>query len=129
MKEIAIKTSARNGIIDITAKVEEVVSKAKVKDGLCNIFCPHTTAGLIINENADFSVKEDILMKLNKLVPDNDDYTHTEGNSPAHIKSCLVGVSLDIPVKDGKLILGMWQGLFFAEFDGPRSRKVIVSII
>lgn len=127
--EIPIKTSSKNEIIDITANAEAFIEKSKVKEGICNIFCPHTTAGLIINENADPSVKDDILMKLNKIVSEDSDYTHTEGNSSAHVKSSLVGVSLNVPVHNGKLLLGTWQGLFFAEFDGPRNRKVVVSII
>jgi len=127
--EIPIKTNSKNEIIDITTEVEAIIEKSKVKEGLCNIYCPHTTAGLIINENADPSVKDDILMELNKIISEDSDYTHTEGNSPAHIKSSIVGVSLNVPVKDGKLALGTWQGIFFAEFDGPRDRKVLVSII
>lgn len=128
-KEISIKTSFEEQIIDITSKVNDFLRKEKVKDGICNIFCPHTTAGLIINENADVSVKRDILMKLNKIVPKDEDYTHSEGNSSAHVKSTLVGVGLNVPVVNGKLILGTWQGVFFTEFDGPRDRKVIVSVI
>ncbi len=124
--EIFVISDNKTQIIDITEDVEKLVSK--VKNGICNIYCPHTTAGLIINENADPSVKDDILMELNKLVPENDNYTHTEGNSSAHIKSCLVGVSLNVPVVNGKLMLGTWQGIMFCEFDGPRDRKVIVSI-
>ncbi len=125
--EIPIISDTKTQIIDITEDVEKLVSK--VKKGICNIYCPHTTAGLIINENADPSVKDDILMQLNKIVPENATYSHTEGNSPAHIKSSLVGVSLNIPVVNGKLMLGTWQGIMFCEFDGPRSRKVIVSLI
>ena len=127
-KEISIKTSFNDQIIDITSKIEDFLRKEDMKDGICNIFCPHTTAGLMINENADISVKKDIIMKLNKIVPEDADYTHSEGNSSAHVKSALVGVSLNVPVKDGKLILGTWQGIMFCEFDGPRSRKIIVSL-
>ena len=125
--ELLIKSNKKTELIDITAKVEEVIRKANVKKGLCNIYCPHTTAGLIINENADSSVQKDILMKLNKIVSEDSDYTHAEGNSSAHIKSSLVGVSLNVPVENGKLALGTWQGIYFCEFDGPRSRKVIVN--
>jgi len=128
-KEIPIKTSFEEQIIDITSKIEDALNKFKVKDGICNVFCPHTTAGLIINENADPSVKKDILMKLNKIVTEDPDYTHSEGNSSAHVKSSLVGVSLNIPVANGKLLLGTWQGIMFCEFDGPRDRKVVISII
>jgi secondary thiamine-phosphate synthase enzyme len=128
-KEIFVKTQFKEQLIDITSKVEDFLKEAKVKDGICNIYCPHTTAGLIINENADISVKKDILMKLGKIVDDDIEYTHGEGNSAAHIKSSLVGVTLNVPVKDGKLILGTWQGIYFAEFDGSRNRKVVVSIL
>ncbi len=127
--EIPIKTSSKTEIIDITAEVEVIISKSKVKEGICNVFCPHTTAGIMINENADPSVKDDILMKLNKIVDEDPDYTHSEGNSSAHIKSTLVGVSVDVPVHDGKLILGTWQGLMLVEMDGPRQRKVVVSTL
>ncbi len=128
-KEIAIKSSFKEQIIDITSKIEDSLKKSNIKDGICNVFCPHTTAGLMINENADHSVKKDILMKLKKIVSEDLEYTHSEGNSSAHVKSSLVGVSLNIPVKNGKLVLGMWQGVFFAEFDGPRDRKIIFSIL
>jgi len=125
--EIPIRSNKRTELIDITQKVEELVKKVNVKRGLCNIYCPHTTAGLIINENADPSVQRDILMKLNKIINEDPDYSHSEGNSSAHIKSSIVGVSLNIPVENGNLILGTWQGIYFCEFDGPRSRKVIVN--
>jgi len=128
-KEIPIKTSFKEQIIDITSKIEDFLRKEKVKEGICNVFCPHTTAGLIINENADPSVKKDILMKLNKIITEDSDYTHTEGNSSAHIKSSIVGVSLNIPVVNGKLVLGTWQGIMFCEFDGPRQRKVVFSLL
>jgi secondary thiamine-phosphate synthase enzyme len=127
MMEISIKPNRKNELIDITSKVEEVINKIGIKKGLCNIYCPHTTAGLMINENADPSVQRDILMKLNKIVTEESEYTHSEGNSSAHVKSSLVGVSLNVPVENGKLILGTWQGIYFAEFDGPRNRKVIIN--
>ncbi len=125
--EISIKSNKKNELIDITLKVEELIKRSGIKKGLCNICCPHTTAGLIINENADPSVQKDILMKLNNIVTEDPEYVHSEGNSAAHVKSSVVGVSLNVPVEDGKLILGTWQGIYFAEFDGPRSRKVIVN--
>lgn len=127
--EIPIKSSRRNEMIDITAKVEAAVSKSKVKSGLCMVFAPHTTAAVTINENADPDVKQDILEALKKLVPENAGYAHTEGNSDAHIKSSLVGCSELIAIKNSRLVLGTWQGIIFCEFDGPRNRKVFVKII
>lgn len=125
---INVNTSAREQMIDITSNVQKILNNLKIKDGICQINTLHTTAGLTINENADPSVKSDILMGLSKMVSDNWNYTHGEGNSSAHIKSSLMGASLSIPVYDGKLLLGTWQGICFCEFDGPRSRKVVVTI-
>lgn len=113
----------------MTREIQKAVSKSKIKDGICFIFCPHTTAGLSINENADPSVKEDIINTLNRLVPENYGYAHSEGNSDSHIKSSLFGCSLDVFVSAGQLNLGAWQGIFFCEGDGPRSREVWVKII
>ena len=127
-KEISLKSQFKEQLIDITSKVNDFLKKEKVKDGICNIYCPHTTAGLMINENADISVKKDILMKLGEIVDEDIEYVHNEGNSAAHIKSSLVGVTLNVPVKNGKLILGTWQGIFFAEFDGARNRNVSISL-
>ena len=114
-------------MIDITDKVQEVVSKAKVSEGVCVVFCPHTTAGLTINENADPSVKQDIINTLNKLVPENAGYSHSEGNADSHIKSSLLGSSLNIIIEGGQLQLGTWQGIYFCESDGPRSREVWIA--
>lgn len=111
-------------MIDITDDVQRMVSKSKVKEGLCFVFVPHTTAGITINENADPSVRKDILYELNKIVPHNDNYEHSEGNSAAHIKASLLGFSVSIFVNNGQLQLGTWQGIYFAEFDGPRTRQV-----
>ena len=124
-----LRTSAQTEFIDITHSVQEAVKKAGMKDGICIIFIPHTTAAVTINENADPSVIHDILMELNKIVPFKDQYHHMEGNSPAHIKASLVGCSEIVFVESGKLVLGTWQGIFFCEFDGPRSRKVQVKIV
>jgi secondary thiamine-phosphate synthase enzyme len=129
IKEIPIRTSSRVELVDITSKVEEVISASKVESGICIIFVPHTTAAITINENADPSVERDILYELNKLVPFNDNYSHIEGNSAAHIKSSIIGVSRSIIIQDGSLKLGTWQGIYFCEFDGPRSRKVWIKII
>ncbi len=126
---ISIKSSKQIEFIDITHRVQEVVVKTGVKEGICVIFVPHTTAGVTINENADPSVIQDIIMELNKIVPFKDSYLHREGNSPAHIKSSLVGCNLNVMIESGRLSLGTWQGIFFCEFDGPRSRKVHVKVI
>src|SRR3989338_8877031 len=129
MEKINIKTSKRIDLIDITEQVQNIVSKSKVKDGICFLFCPHTTAGLTINENADPSVKSDMLNTLNKLVPENAGYAHSEGNSDSHIKSSLLGASLTIFIQGGQLALGTWQGIFFCESDGPRTREIWVKVM
>ncbi len=129
MEKINIKTSQRIELLDITDEIQNIVAKSKVKGGVCFIFCPHTTAGITINENADPSVKKDIINTLNKLVPENAGYSHAEGNSDSHIKSCLFGSSLTIFVEGGELAFGTWQGIYFCESDGPRSRQVWVKII
>jgi len=129
IQAISIKSSKQIEFIDITHRVQEVVVKTGVKEGVCVIFVPHTTAGVTINENADPSVIQDIIMGLNKIVPFKDPYLHREGNSPAHIKSSLVGCTLNVMIESGRLSLGTWQGIFFCEFDGPRSRKVHVKVI
>ncbi len=124
-----VRTSTQTEFIDITRSVQEVVKKTGVKNGICIIFIPHTTAAVTINENADPSVIHDILMELNKIVPFKDQYQHMEGNSPAHVKSSLVGCSEIVFVESGKVALGTWQGIFFCEFDGPRNRKVHVKVV
>ena len=121
---ISINTRARSEMIDITPKVEEELNRSGLKDGVCFLFVPHTTAGITINENADASVVADIQAMFDKLVPWEGPYRHLEGNSAAHIKSSLIGNSLIVLVESGHLKLGTWQGIFFCEFDGPRSRKV-----
>ncbi len=129
MKTVEIATAERCEFIDITAKAESAVREAKAASGLCLIFCPHTTAALTINENADPSVQKDIRNHLEELVPEGKGYAHGEGNSDSHIKSSLLGPSLSVIVADGKLVLGTWQGIYFCEFDGPRRRKVYIKII
>ena len=128
MKEISLKTRKRVELIDITLEVEKAVSESKIKEGVALIFVPHTTAAITINENADPSVKIDVLHFLNQLVPENGNYLHSEGNSDAHIKSSLIGCEKLIPISEGKLVLGTWQGIIFCEFDGPRNRRVFVQI-
>lgn len=129
MKIIDVKTQSKNEMVDLTLKVKDIVSSAKIKDGTCLVYVPHTTAGMTINENADPSVRADILMTMKKVVPDSLPYTHMEGNSPAHVKATLVGSSIQILIADGRLVLGTWQGIFFCEFDGPRNRKVYVKVM
>ncbi len=127
--EIEISTSEHFELVDVTAKVEKIVEKSGIREGRCIVYVPHTTAAVTVNENADPSVKRDILYELAKIVPWNDNYTHLEGNSAAHILSTLVGVSKTLPVRSGRLSLGIWQGIYFCEFDGPRARKMLVSVV
>jgi secondary thiamine-phosphate synthase enzyme len=124
-----VKTQTKDELIDITSSIKDAITNSQVKNGICLIYVPHTTAGVTINENADPSVKSDILMVLRNIVPDSLPYRHTEGNSPGHVKSTLVGCSASILINNGSLALGTWQGIFFCEFDGPRNRKVFVKII
>ena len=127
IKEIGISSTKRNEFIDITDKVESLVKD--INEGIITVSCPHTTAAVTINENADPDVQRDILWKLSDLIPKSDNYHHSEGNSDAHIKSSLIGQSVAVIVMEGKLILGTWQAIFFCEFDGPRERRVIIQII
>ncbi len=129
IQTLQVRSSKRTELIDITRQVVETVHQTGVKEGICILYVPHTTAAITINENADPSVPRDILMELNKLVPFEDHYQHTEGNSAAHIKSSLIGCSKTIFIESGKLLLGTWQGIFFCEFDGPRNRQVYVKVI
>ena len=125
---IMIQSSGHSEFIDITDKVKYFLNKNGIKEGLCNIYIPHTTCGVTINENADPDVKDDMLMELNKIVPLRDKYRHMEGNSAAHIKSSLMGFSITVPVLKSELVLGIWQGIYLCEFDGPRNRTVRISI-
>lgn len=129
MEKINIKTRQRIELVDITEKIQDIVTRSKVKEGICFVFCPHTTAGLTINENADPSVQRDIMDALNKLVPTGAGYSHAEGNADSHIKSSLFGSSLTIFIEGGQLAFGTWQGVYFCEGDGPRSREVWVRIV
>ena len=129
MEKFTIHSVDRTSIIDITQQIQLIVKESGIKDGVCYVFIPHTTAGVTINENADPDVKLDMLMEINKVIPFNDSYRHREGNSAAHIKASLFGNSETIFLKEGRLQLGTWQGIFFCEFDGPRTRKVWVNLI
>ena len=128
MDVIPVSTRSRTEMLNITELVQRVVTQNEVHDGVCTVFVPHTTAGITINENADPSVPRDILAELNKVIPFDDHYTHAEGNSAAHIKASLMGSSVRVLVEDGQLQLGTWQGIFFCEFDGPRQRRVWITI-
>lgn len=128
MKNITVKTGSRFEMIDITNHVRKIVNEREIKSGICHVFTPHTTAAITINENADPNVPRDIIMELDKVIPLNDNYRHIEGNSAAHIKSSLIGASETVFIEDGKLILGTWQSIFFCEFDGPRTRKVLIKL-
>lgn len=129
LKHLHISTGSQTELIDITDKIQSVLSESKIQSGICQVFIPHTTAGITINENADPSVKRDILKELNKVIPFDDNYQHSEGNSAAHIKSSVIGISLSLLVEDSRLQLGTWQGIYFCEFDGPRSRKIWIKIL
>lgn len=123
--ELSIDTNNKEEFIDITKHIEELLN---IKEGICIVYCPHTTAGLTINEGADPSVKSDILNALDKLTPKLN-YKHFEGNSPAHIKSSIMGNSLNILIEDNRLKLGQWQSIYFCEFDGPRTRKIYLKFL
>jgi secondary thiamine-phosphate synthase enzyme len=129
MEKINIRTAKRVDLLDITSEVQGMVTKSRIKDGICFVFCPHTTAGLTINENADPAVRHDIINALSQLVPENAGYSHAEGNADSHIKSSLFGSSLTVFVEGGQLAFGTWQGIYFCESDGPRPREVWVNIL
>ncbi len=127
--ELKVTTDSRTQFVDITASVRNIIRQSNVQDGLVVVYSPHTTAGITINEAADPSVVVDMINKLNELVPRSGAYRHAEGNSDSHIKASLMGSSVNLFINDSKLLLGVWQGIFFCEFDGPRTRKVIVKIL
>ncbi|MEG3638166.1 secondary thiamine-phosphate synthase enzyme YjbQ [Magnetococcus sp. PR-3] len=127
-QKLPIHTDEAETFVDITGWVQTIVKKAEIQQGMCHLFVPHTTAGVTVNENCDPDVTRDMLVALDKQVPKKGDYRHAEGNSHAHIKASMMGHSLTVPVEGGRLLLGQWQGLYFTEFDGPRSRQVIVTV-
>jgi secondary thiamine-phosphate synthase enzyme len=124
----SVRTRTREELSDITAEVEKLVRGSGIRSGMCFVFIPHTTAGITINENADPAVKDDMLLALKAMVPDSLPYTHAEGNSPAHVKASLMGSSVQVSIDEGRLRLGTWQGITFCEFDGPRTRRVQVTL-
>jgi secondary thiamine-phosphate synthase enzyme len=129
MKEITVRTARRDHFVDITAEVQQAVADSGVKDGVCTVFVPHTTAGITINENADPDVVADILHALDKVVPwTSPHYRHNEGNTAAHVKASMMSSSVQVLVKNGRLQLGTWQAIYFCEFDGPRTRKAWVLV-
>jgi len=127
-KKISVPTHAGVEFVNVDRLVEEVVGAQGVSEGVCYLYVPHTTAGITINENADPAVREDIINEFRKIVPFDDGYRHLEGNAAAHIKACLVGFSLTVPIEEGKLALGTWQSIYFCEFDGPRRRHMYVRV-
>jgi secondary thiamine-phosphate synthase enzyme len=129
VRYINVKSRERTEFIDITDKIQEVLKEAGISSGVCNIFVPHTTAAVTVNEGADPTVQRDIQAFLNRMVPFEGDYHHREGNSSAHIKTTLIGVSQTVLIEEGRLVLGTWQSIFFCEFDGPRHRRVALKII
>ncbi|MCB2228632.1 MAG: secondary thiamine-phosphate synthase enzyme YjbQ [Desulfarculaceae bacterium] len=128
MERISVKTQDHAEGVDITRQVQKIVAASGVRRGWCEVFVPHTTAAVMVNEAADPAVLSDIIATLDKLIPWRGDYRHMEGNSAAHLKSVLLGATVRLPVEDGRLSLGTWQGIFFMEFDGPRTRKAWVDV-
>ena len=129
MPTLLINSKKRVEMIDVTAEVHSAVQAMSCKDGILHLYVPHTTAAVTINENADPDVTRDMIMELNKIVPFEDGYHHLEGNSAAHLKSSLIGVSEFIPLENGRPLLGTWQGIYFCEYDGPRQRKLHIKVI
>ncbi len=129
IERIEVSSEAREQLCDITGEINGALGRLGAASGVCHVFVQHTTAGLVINENADPAVCSDMLAWLDAAVPQDDRYLHAEGNSPAHIKATLVGQSVTLPVEGGRLALGTWQGVFLAEFDGPRRRTVVVNMV
>jgi secondary thiamine-phosphate synthase enzyme len=129
LQEIGVKTGSRCEWLDISAQVEKAVAGSGVKEGICLVFVPHTTAAVTVNENADPDVPRDVGLALDQISPHRREFRHGEGNSDAHTKTALVGPSLTLVVSGGKLLLGTWQGIWFGEFDGPRTRRVLVRIL
>ena len=128
-EQLEIRTVGRDCLVDITAQVQGLLARSGVREGVCTVYVPHTTAGVTINENADPTVRTDLLQALDQIVPWRNNYEHSEGNSAAHVKASLMGASLSVLVLGGRLRLGTWQGIYLAEFDGPRTRQVWVKVV
>ena len=129
IRQFRVQTKSRTELVDITQGVQRLVTESGIRSGVCYMYVPHTTSAITINENTDPNVGRDILKELNKVIPFDDQYSHNEGNSAAHIKSTLVGVSKAVIVEEGRLALGTWQAIFYCEFDGPRDRRVLVKVM
>ncbi|MCX5858041.1 MAG: secondary thiamine-phosphate synthase enzyme YjbQ [Deltaproteobacteria bacterium] len=128
-KQLTVKSGARSEMIDITGMVRSVIRDSRVEEGICYVFVPHTTAAVTINENADPDVPRDIGMAMDKAIPWQDHYSHREGNAAAHVKASLMGASEMVFIENGNPVLGTWQSIFFCEFDGPRTRKILVKVV
>lgn len=128
LREFSLATE-RNNWIEVTGNVRDLVRESGVRNGLCVVYCPHTTAGITINENADPDVVRDLIFALEKTYPDRAEFRHSEGNSAAHLKASVIGNSATIIIRDGRLLLGTWQGIYFCEFDGPRTRRFYIEIL
>ncbi len=126
LKEFSISTDQQVEFVKLTGQIQKLLDESAVQEGICHVYVPHTTAGITINEGADPDVIRDMTMELNKIVPLEDGYRHAEGNSAAHIKASMMGSSVAVIIENGKLVLGTWQAIFFCEFDGPRTRRVLV---
>ncbi len=126
LTEFSIRTNRQVEFVKLTGQVQKLLDESGVQEGICHVYVPHTTAGITINEGADPDVVRDMTMELNKIVPLEDGYRHAEGNSAAHIKASMMGSSVAVIIEKGKLVLGTWQAIFFCEFDGPRTRRVLV---
>ena len=129
IRQLRVKTNSKTELVDITQGVQRLVTESGIRSGICHVYVPHTTSGITINENTDPNVGRDILKELNKVIPFDDNYGHNEGNSAAHIKSTIVGISKAVMVEEGRLALGTWQSIFYCEFDGPRDRRVYVKVM
>ena len=129
IRQLRVQTKSRTELVDITQGIQWLVTESGIRSGVCYVYVPHTTSGITVNENTDPNVGRDILKELNKVIPFDDQYSHNEGNSAAHIKSTIVGVSKAVMVEEGRLALGTWQAIFYCEFDGPRDRRVFVKVM
>jgi len=129
VRKFTVRTRGRSDFTDITGNVRDALQESGIADGVCQVYIPHTTAGVTINENADPDVRTDIVDSLDRLIPWSAGYRHMEGNSAAHIKASMMGFSVMVPVENGRLVLGTWQCIYFCEFDGPRTRTVYVNIL